>query len=64
MNQKYIDRQVEALKQMSAALSADTSGCLPRDVSFETLAMLVLAARVETLEDALIDGLPTAGEGI
>ena len=27
-------------------------------------ACLVLAARVEAIEDALVEGLPTAGEGI
>lgn len=58
---KYIERAARQYEDARAALS--TSGC---DVAHVDLvaAALLLVARIDSLEDSMIAGLATAGEGV
>jgi hypothetical protein len=61
MDPKYIKRVVADFVELRSQLQEKASNMEHLDLVSATL---VLAARLEAVEDALIEGLPTAGEGI
>lgn len=58
-NQRRAERQVEIFEEILKQMQARG-----RKPSYETIALLVVAARLEALEDMLSVALPTAGEGV
>lgn len=63
----YLERAVADVREAIALLhekGGSNGSKLPYPVAEQLAPAVVLAARLEALEDAIVNGLPTAGEGI
>jgi hypothetical protein len=60
-HERRLQLMAEQFELAKRALSTSTVDVQNLD---HVAALLVLAARVDSLEDAVVNGLPTAGEGL